>query len=298
MVVRMPVRSLRQATRELLPVLHDMTEAVLATPPERRTYARHLNRPGVIFSYAYYTALTRQQLPSDAVICDWGGQYGHVSRLLRPYFAKVICYVPDSTEFECQHFQSLFGVSDIVTFGPGYGDPTIALPDESVDGLISSGVLEHTREHGVAEEDSLREIWRVLRPGGKLLIWNLPRRWGSVELLNAALRRSIHPYKYRQKDITTLLHNAGFDIVLLDQHELLNLSTRNALGRCIGHVNAWIVDYYLSKIVLFGAVAQHFTIIAQKPGTDRPGLVSTVSAERSPAPPPPPTTAVSGHSSP
>jgi hypothetical protein len=51
----------------------------------------------------------------------------------------------------------------------------------------------------------------------------------------------------------------------LDQHEILNLCSRNLLGRVIGHVNAWMLDYYLSKAVLFGAVAQHFTIVAQKP---------------------------------
>lgn len=262
----MPVRSLHDATRELLPLLDDMTKGVLATPQERRAYAKHLNRPGVIFSYAYYTALTRQELPSSAVVCDWGGQYGHVSRLLRPYFAQVICYVPDATEFECEYFHSLFGVSDIVKFGPGYGDPSIPLSDESVDAVISSGVLEHTREFGVPEETSLREIWRILRPGGKLLIWNLPRRWGSVELLNLLLRRSIHPYKYGRKEITALLEGAGFRIALLDKHEFLNMSSRNALGRAIGHTNAWVLDYYLSKLVLFGAVAQHFTIVAQKPG--------------------------------
>jgi SAM-dependent methyltransferase len=261
----MPVRSLRASTRELMPLLEEMTKAVVATPPEQREFARHLDRLGVIFCYAYYTALTRQEVWSDAVVCDWGGQYGHVSRLMRPYFAKVICYVPDKTEFEVEHFHSLFGVSDIVQFGPGYGVATLPLADVSVDAVISSGVLEHTREFGIPERESLREIYRVLRPGGKLLIWNLPRRWGSVELLNTVLRRSIHPYKYRRRDIVALLGEAGFEITLLDQHELLNLSSRHFLGKLIGHVNAWIVDYYLSKIVLFGAVAQHFTVVAQKP---------------------------------
>ncbi len=264
MRLRMPVRSLRAATRELMPVLDEMTEAVIATPPDRRRAAKHLDRPGVIFCYAYYTALARQELPADAIVCDWGGQYGHVSKLLRPYFGKVICYVPDRTEFEVEYFHSLFGVSDIVQFGPGYGVATLPLPDESVDAVISSGVLEHTREFGVPEAESLREIWRVLRPGGKVLIWNLPRRWGSVELLNTLLRRSIHPYKYRRRDIVSLLHDAGFDITLLDQHELLNLSSRNLLGTLFGHRNAWVLDYYLSKAILLGAVAQHFTVVAQK----------------------------------
>lgn len=264
MTFRMPVRNLGKACADLMPVLGEMRGVVRSSPPELTRYAKHLNRPGVIFQYAYYTVLVRQRLAPDSVICDWGGQYGHVSRLLRSAFPNVICYLPDRSEFQVEYFHLRFGVDDIVRFGPGYGSAEIPLADGSVDAVISSGVLEHTREQGVPEQDSLREIWRVLRPGGSLFIWNLPRRWGSVELVNAALRRSIHPYRYRQRDVTSLLEEAGFTVELLDRHELLNLSTRNALGRAVGEVNAWIVDYYLSKAFLGGAFAQHFTIIARK----------------------------------
>jgi ubiquinone/menaquinone biosynthesis C-methylase UbiE len=265
MILRMPVRDLDRSTADLKPLLDEMREVVRSSSPALTRHAGHLNRPGVIFNYAYYTALVRQRLAPDSVILDWGGQYGHVSKLLRSSFPNVICYVPDRTEYEVEYYHRKFGVDDIVKFGPGYGSAAIDLADASVDAVISSGVLEHTREHGVSEQDSLREIWRVLRPGGSFFIWNLPRKWGSVELLNTVLRRSFHQYKYRGRDITKLLTEAGFEVELFDRHELLNLSSRNALGKLIGDVRAWTADYYFSKAFLGGAFAQHFTIVARKP---------------------------------
>ena len=266
MPFRMPVPSLKSRYEERAPDLEAMMAVVNATEPERAKYAKHLNRPGVIFQYAYYTALVREWLPSPtAVICDWGGQYGHVTRLLRRHYANVICYVPDGTEFEAEYFHQGFGISDAVRFGPGYGHPEIPLADEREDAVISSGVLEHTREYEVSETASLTEIRRVLKPGGRLFVWNLPRRWGSVELLNKVLGRSIHQYKYDRSQVRSLLGQSGFEIDLLDAHEFLNLSTRNLLGRVVGDVRAWTLDYYLSKIFLLGLFCQHFTIVAHLP---------------------------------
>ncbi|HEX2272392.1 MAG TPA: methyltransferase domain-containing protein [Acidimicrobiales bacterium] len=266
MPFRMPVRDLAGSYQEMRDDLTEMVQIVRETPAQQAAFAKHLNRPGVIFQYAYYAALVRQFVESpSSVIVDWGGQYGHVTRLLRRYYENVVCYLPDSSEFEARHFHARFGIEDSVRFGPGYGHAEIALPDRSADAVISSGVLEHTREFGVTEAASLAEIRRILRPGGWLFVWNLPRRWGSVELLNSALRRSVHAYKYRRPQVEALLAEAGFHVELVDAHELVNLSTRNTLGRLVGDVRAWKLDYYLSKIFLLGAVCQHFTIVARMP---------------------------------
>ncbi len=118
----------------------------------------------------------------------------------------------------------------------------------------------------MSEESSLAEIWRILRPGGMLFIWDLPRRWGSVELLNSALHRSRHDYKYHRADVFRLVEGAGFEIKPCSTStSSLNLSSRNALGRVVGHVNAWTWDYYLSKVLFGGAFCQWFTVIARKP---------------------------------
>ena len=50
------------------------------------------------------------------------------------------------------------------------------LPDASVDGALLNEVLEHVGD----EMATLREIWRVLRPGGHLVVMS-PNRWFPFE---------------------------------------------------------------------------------------------------------------------
>lgn len=83
------------------------------------------------------------------------------------------------------------------------------------------------------------------------------------------LGRSVHPYTYTRAQVCSLLTDAGFEIDLLDTHELLNLSSRNALGRLLGDVRAWTLDYYLSKVFALGLFRQHFTVVAHL-GPGRP----------------------------
>jgi SAM-dependent methyltransferase len=265
-------------TRELRPDLETMRAAVLALPPEKRRWAAHLNRRGVILQYAYYVALVRRFLPMrDASILDWGAQYGHVTRLLSRYYPSVHCYNPvDDAEHErfygydplCDDFQDLFGIPhDARMHGTDARAVTsINRPSASYDAVVASGVLEHVREQygGIATEaDALSEIRRVLKPNGLLFIWNLPSRFGAVEGLNRLLRRSVHPFTYTETQIRGLLATAGFEVVALDHHEFLNLSSRDRLGRLIGHERAWQWDYAVSRLWPLRYVAQHFTIVAR-----------------------------------
>jgi SAM-dependent methyltransferase len=52
----------------------------------------------------------------------------------------------------------------------------IDLPDDSFDGALANEVLEHVAD----EQESLREILRVLKPGGYLILIS-PNRWFPIE---------------------------------------------------------------------------------------------------------------------
>jgi SAM-dependent methyltransferase len=251
---------------ELRPVMEQIVASVRQAPPEGRHYAQHIDRLGLLMQYAYYVDLIRRHVDDrEAAILDWGGQYGQVTRMLFPYYRNVTCYLCDREQHFAEWFHEKLGIASNVRFGEGFDSADrIHLPDASFDVVLSSGVLEHTREHGVAEGTALAEINRVLTDKGLLLIWNLPRKHSFVEAVQSLLGRSVHRYKYGRREICEMLESRGFRVVALDEHELLFTSLRHRLGQLVGHARSFVFDYYLSKLPLVRHFNQHFTIVAQK----------------------------------
>lgn len=84
-----------------------------------------------------------------------------------------------------------------------------ALPfgDECFDYSFSCGVLEHVRETGGNEKDSLDELVRVTSK--RVLIYHLPNKYSWIEFFTRHFSgsRYSHPYRYTRKDILGLASN-------------------------------------------------------------------------------------------
>jgi SAM-dependent methyltransferase len=83
------------------------------------------------------------------------------------------------------------------------------------DAVLCCGVLEHVEEsnpRGNAVE-SLRELARVLRPHGRLLIYQLPQRCAWQEAVVRRLRLGYaHPRRYSEDEITGMLRETGYRV--------------------------------------------------------------------------------------
>jgi ubiquinone/menaquinone biosynthesis C-methylase UbiE len=79
--------------------------------------------------------------------------------------------------------------------------------DDTFAAVIGSGVLEHTAMDG----KSLEELYRVLRPGGILVISYLPYYRSATEWYLRTFRRRGHRRLYGRRQITRLLRSHGFD---------------------------------------------------------------------------------------
>ncbi len=89
----------------------------------------------------------------------------------------------------------------------------IRLPSSSFQTVLSIGVLEHVRETGGTEQESLREIHRILENGGRLICCHLPNRRSPIEALSRLLPgRYHHQYLFSRSQITALLESAGFEV--------------------------------------------------------------------------------------
>ena len=144
------VKSFKQTYFTLMPLLRQIIDKVKAEPIENRPGTAHINRLGAITQYAYYVSLVRYFInDTNAVILDWGGQHGQVTKLMSHFFKNTVCYVlkGDSyyNAYGLKYWHSKLSVKNVI-FGT---DPArINLPDCSVDVVLSSGVLEHVREGG------------------------------------------------------------------------------------------------------------------------------------------------------
>lgn len=102
-------------------------------------------------------------LPREWVVADVGCGTGNGAELLAPHVREVIAIDQSGPMLEAAK-KRLKGFSN-VRFADG---PIEALPlrDASVDAAVCLLVLHHVRE----VDDALRELFRVIRPGGRVLI--------------------------------------------------------------------------------------------------------------------------------
>ncbi len=89
-------------------------------------------------------------------------------------------------------------------------------PDDEFDTVVGSGVLEHVPQ----DADSLKELHRVIKPGGHLIITFLPNRTSYTEFFNRKLKRCHHSRLYSRRGIRSLLLQHGFELIRLAYHQV------------------------------------------------------------------------------
>ncbi len=172
-----------------------------------------------------YRAVARHFRPGEALL-DWGCGNGHASwTLLRLGWGPVTGYGFEDFPLRPRIPEDGF------RFLKGEGQDPVRLPfdDASFDGVLSVGVLEHVRETGGDEGESLAEIRRVLRPGGRFLCVHFPNRTSWIEFLaRRSPRRYHHLHRYTTSDIRALAHGAGLELV---EHRRYGILPRNFWGK-------------------------------------------------------------------
>lgn len=197
-----------------------------------------------------YEITARYVSRGDAVL-DWGCGNGHFSLLLESLGARTTGY-----SFEA----SPACMARSTTFSHVRGDerdPT-ALPFASAtfDCLCSVGVLEHVWETGGSEPASLREIARVVKPGGIFLTFHLPNRLGWVEPAFRAIGANwySHRRRYDAPQIRALWAAAGFDVVEIGTYNFVPRNKVRSLPGFLRHSTLFahvvdVADSTLSRLL-------------------------------------------------
>lgn len=230
--------------------------------------------------YRILYALVIRHLPVGAQVLDWGCGNGHFSFFLARLGASVTAYSFDPqpdvfallTTEERQRVRFVRGSLE---------DPhVLPFANATFDGVFSVGVLEHVRETGGTEAGSMREIQRVLRPGGRFFCYHLPNRYSYIEALQRARHRSrpnastagdyalpwlYHAYRYTQSDIKQLCESAGFSVEHLLRYGAVPRNMFAALPGALkdSRAAAWAVDTLDSALQLaLSPVSQNHAFVA------------------------------------
>ncbi len=190
------------------------------------------------------------QIKPGSTVLDWGCGDGHFSYFLLNNGLTTYSfnankgddYNPEGCKLENflgSKFQDAFNYK-ISTQGPIY----LPYKDETFDAVVSVGVLEHVRQEGGDEAESLKEIHRVLKKGGLFLCYHFPNKYSWIETLaRRNPSKHHHPYLFTKKDIYNLNEAASLKVEELRGYALL---PRNALSLLPDSIknNLWFVSLY------------------------------------------------------
>ncbi len=213
--------------------------------------------------YRHLFELLRAFVPRGGEVLDWGCGNGHFS-----FVAERLGYRMSGYAFEDFCLRPLLSDFDFVR---GSEDSPVALPyaDGRFAAVASVGVLEHVRETDGDEEGSLREIRRVLRPGGTFLCVHFPNRYSWIDALSSRTPGKYHHlYRYDRRDIERLCRRSGLEPVEIRRYGVLPRNLSHRFPREVRHSRgcaaAWdaldrLLEYPLSH------VCQNYLFVARKP---------------------------------
>jgi SAM-dependent methyltransferase len=89
--------------------------------------------------------------------------------------------------------------------------------DSSFDVVFGSGVLEHVPN----ASESLKELYRIIRPGGYFIMTMLPNKYSYTERIARSLGRACHLRTYSLGEAKQMFIGHGFFPVRYGHHQLL-----------------------------------------------------------------------------
>jgi len=187
---------------ELSDILRRLYQEQLEQRP-RDDYLRQHCEPrflaGAIRVFQFY----EPYLPAVGRVLDWGCRHAPDACLIHARHADLevdACDIlePDSYPVFFRYARLRYQrLQDIVR---------LPYPDRSFDAVVASGVLEHVP----MDYESLKEIHRVLRPDGRLIVTYLPNRASAEEWRFRRRSQPFHARLYGRSEFRRLLLHTGF----------------------------------------------------------------------------------------
>jgi ubiquinone/menaquinone biosynthesis C-methylase UbiE len=194
-------------------------------------------------------------------ILDWGCGWGQMSDLLRRRGLEV-----QSFDFRPQAEQSglrrLSRFPEIEAFIETEDPVRLPYDEGEFAAVLSCGVLEHVAR----PEESVHELRRVLRPGGRLYVYKLPNRFSYLEAIARRLGMYYHGEApedrvYDRRSAERLLQSHGFSIQGFRRSNMLPLTlTGRVVERAAGGI--WTANRVLAKVPILNLASTNLELLA------------------------------------
>lgn len=211
-------------------------------------YLRLHSAPAAIARHVEAFLLYRPFLPEQGDVLDWGCFHAPdacLIRALRPGVNLFGCDIVTSRPFAPFHEYARLRFETLA-------DP-VRLPYEtgSFDAAVGSGVLEHAP----MDLESLKELYRVLKPDAPLVLTYLPNRWSYTEFLSRRLGDRHHSRLYSRRSIRDLLLHHGFEPVCVRYHQFLPARRAPAIARRLDALNGLLERSWPTRVLCANLLA-------------------------------------------
>jgi ubiquinone/menaquinone biosynthesis C-methylase UbiE len=206
--------------------------------------------------------LYKKYLKGKTRFLDWGCKDALDSYLIRTTTSEEVeifaCDVQKGN-------QEIFGQKANIIYSELTHYYQLPYENNYFDAVIGSGVLEHVPN----DFESLKELYRIIKPDGHLMITFLPNELSYTESLNQLFRNRGHNRRYSMQEIKKMLLHTGFVPVDWGYHQLTpTLATLSGFKqrRIIQPIANKIYDFnkYAEKIYPINKLAANIFVISQK----------------------------------
>jgi SAM-dependent methyltransferase len=235
-------------------LLTDLYREQLDARPDLAYLSQHAD-PGYVAGHVRSFLWYQRFLPDTGTVLDWGCFHAPDSCLLRARFADRLEL--HGCDFSAPGQYPVFHDFARIKYTPLTDLVRLPYPDAMFDVVIGSGALEHTAQ----DYESLKQLHRVLRPGGTLIVTYLPNRWSVMEWWRRVSRQTFHLRLYGLSEARRLLLHSGFYPHAAGYH--FDAWPR-ALGRVAGRRVAQAGAAVLSRLVPVDLFTSTLRLVAER----------------------------------
>jgi ubiquinone/menaquinone biosynthesis C-methylase UbiE len=210
----------------------------------------HLNNKTILKRHvdAFFTYLPYVK---TGKILDWGCKHGFYSCLLKYHYGEDV--ILHGCDILIEPFEVFFDYANLNM--SKLSDPyKLPYDDNTFDSIIGSGVVEHVPN----DFESLKELYRILKPEGILIITFLPNKYSYIEFISRALKRTSHNRLYTIKLMKSLLLHSGFIPTFYRYHQFLpSLAGRES--KRLGEIH--IINKFFQFLYKFNILFENLWLI-------------------------------------